>query len=1223
VQSSASYTLSANVENLTLVDAASNTQTFDDMALGPIADGENGWKVGGPARDQAVVNVAGNKVFHISSDPASGDFGGPYSPALSAAAGESAVSAYQGQSIGFDLKAVSSIVDGSRLEIDFANAAGTDRNNFLVIESTGSGLRIAVNEPLPTVNGDWATNNFDAFTGNLTLVSGIDQSVAHHLEMRLTYVDGPDNDRIDIYLDGNLIGSSTTFENFRDFHLGQVHDTAAGANLTDRVLFRTGDAGQPHDGPGGQNQGFNIDNLTTSVDPTSDQTSPLFDAAGAAALAPDIVNLSNVTAVNNIVVNVVDPNHPLFPFNGMALATTFSGTPVADQVTGTGGVDVISGHGGNDTLNGGGGNDAFLYTVGDGIDTIDGGTGTDKLFVSGTAGDDSIVVVVNGSDVITSIEGMSPTAVEQYIVNGGAGTDTLSYAGTTSAVTVNLGASSATGLTSVSGIENVTGGSGNDSLTGDSNANTLTGGAGNDTFKYIVGAGADIIDGGAGTDTLDYTGTASAVTVDLGASSATGLASFTSIENVIGGSDNDSLTGGAGANTLIGGAGDDTLDGGAGIDTAVYSGALLQSALVPNGSGGWTVNGAEGTDTLSNIEIVQHAGGRYLLVGNGGFATVAAAAAAAAPVGDTIVLATPPAPGTPIEVDLTGNNTDLDLNIPTDLPVDVQTGNGDNHVTTGTGDDHVTTGTGDDTIKTGSGNDVVDAGGGDDTIVGGAGNGDDVYNAGDDTDTVVYSSATNSITVDLREMARAGQAVLGADGGGPNPDTIGALLVAANHAPPYGANMAVGYAQGVDIGTDALIGVENVVAGAGNDTIIGNIGINVITGGAGNDTIDGGAGSDTAVFSGTRSQYLINLNPNNSVHVQDLRGGAPDGADDLSNVELLQFSDMTISTAGVVNHAPVVMASDFSATKGQVVNASSLFSASDVDGNSLVYFFYDNTADPTSGHFTVNGVVQAAGVTFALTAAQLAQTTFTAGTFSSDDLFVNVYDGSAFSGPKEFHVNVPANHAPTLMAPDQSATRGQVFNASSLFSASDVDCDTLTYYFYDNSADPSSGHFTVNGVVQAAGTTFALTAAQLAQTTFTAGSLSSDDLFVNVYDGNAFGGPKEFHVNVPADNAPTVMAANQTATSGQVFNASSLFSANDADGDSLLYFFYDNSPAPTSGHFEINGVTQAANTTFAVTAAQLAQTTFIAGTTAGDDLFVNAYDGLAFSGPKEFHIDIV
>jgi RTX calcium-binding nonapeptide repeat (4 copies) len=45
VQSSVDYTLSANVENLTLTDAASNTQTFDDMALGPIANGQNGWQV--------------------------------------------------------------------------------------------------------------------------------------------------------------------------------------------------------------------------------------------------------------------------------------------------------------------------------------------------------------------------------------------------------------------------------------------------------------------------------------------------------------------------------------------------------------------------------------------------------------------------------------------------------------------------------------------------------------------------------------------------------------------------------------------------------------------------------------------------------------------------------------------------------------------------------------------------------------------------------------------------------------------------------------------------------------------------------------------------------------------------------------------------------------------------------------------------------------------------
>jgi hypothetical protein len=317
-----------------------------------------------------------------------------------------------------------------------------------------------------------------------------------------------------------------------------------------------------------------------------------------------------------------------------------------------------------------------------------------------------------------------------------------------------------------------------------------------------------------------------------------------------------------------------------------------------------------------------------------------------------------------------------------------------------------------------------------------------------------------------------------------------------------------------------------------------------------------------------------------------------------------------------------VTASDVSATKGQTISALSLVQASDADGDGLTYFFYDNSADPTSGHFTVNGVVQAAGTTFAVSAAQLAQTTFTAGSFNSDDLFVNVHDGAAFSGPQEFHVNVPANHTPTVTASDVSATKGQTISASSLFQASDADGDGLTYFFYDNSADPTSGHFTVNGVVQAAGTTFAVSAAQLAQTTFTAGSFNSDDLFVAVHDGMAFSGPQEFHVNIPANRAPTVTATDQTAPSGQVMSASSLFQASDADGDGLTYFFYDNSADPTSGHFTVNGVVQAAGTTFAVSAAQLAQTTFTVGTAGTEDLFVNVWDGLAFSGPQEFHVGV-
>ena len=78
---------------------------------------------------------------------------------------------------------------------------------------------------------------------------------------------------------------------------------------------------------------------------------------------------------------------------------------------------------------------------------------------------------------------------------------------------------------------------------------------------------------------------------------------------------------------------------------------------------------------------------------------------------------------------------------------------------------------------------------------------------------------------------------------------------------------------------------------------------------------------------------------------------------------------------------------------------------------------------------------------------------------------------------------------------------------------------------------------------------------------------------------------------------------------------------HDADGDSLLYFFYDNSAAATSGHFDVNGELRRPYDLRGVAGATGA-TTFVAGTT-GDDLFVNAWDGHNFSGPKEFHIDIV
>lgn len=98
------------------------------------------------------------------------------------------------------------------------------------------------------------------------------------------------------------------------------------------------------------------------------------------------------------------------------------------------------------------------------------------------------------------------------------------------------------------------------------------------------------------------------------------------------------ITGNEGDNVITGGGGVDTIDGGAGNDTAVY--ADVSSVVYDTVSGKWVVTSVtDGTETLTDIEAIEVGGARTLLVGGGGYATLAEAIAAANPAGgDTILL---------------------------------------------------------------------------------------------------------------------------------------------------------------------------------------------------------------------------------------------------------------------------------------------------------------------------------------------------------------------------------------------------------------------------------------------------------------------------------------------------------------------------------------------------------------------------------------------------------
>lgn len=113
----------------------------------------------------------------------------------------------------------------------------------------------------------------------------------------------------------------------------------------------------------------------------------------------------------------------------------------------------------------------------------------------------------------------------------------------------------------------------------------------------------------------------------------------------------------------------------------------------------------------------------------------------------------------------------------------------------GDGDDTLTGGDGNDTLSGGEGNDLFK------TSVGAAADGDDSYVGGGGIDKMDYSGRTANLTVTMDAVAGSGQAT--------ESDTLAA-------------------------------DIENLIGGAGNDTLSGNTLSNDIKGGAGNDIIWGG-----------------------------------------------------------------------------------------------------------------------------------------------------------------------------------------------------------------------------------------------------------------------------------------------------------------------------------------------------------------------------------------------
>ncbi|MBB4294141.1 serralysin, partial [Rhizobium leguminosarum] len=289
-------------------------------------------------------------------------------------------------------------------------------------------------------------------------------------------------------------------------------------------------------------------------------------------------------------------------------AFTGTGNALNNILTGGAGADTLDGKAGADILIGGAGNDTYI--VDDLADVVTEGVnaGTDLVrttLSSYTLGNNVENLTYTGSASFTgtgnALTNMITGGAGNDLLDGGAGNDILiGGAGndiyvvdsTSEVVTEAVSAGTDEIRTALAGytlgdnVENLTyTGSANFTGTGNALANTITGGAGNDILDG--GAGADSLIGGAGDDTYIVDNAADSVTENADAGSdtvRTTLASYTlgsDVENLTyagtsdfsgtGNSLDNLILGGSGTNTLTGGAGNDILIGGEAADFFVYS----------------------------------------------------------------------------------------------------------------------------------------------------------------------------------------------------------------------------------------------------------------------------------------------------------------------------------------------------------------------------------------------------------------------------------------------------------------------------------------------------------------------------------------------------------------------------------------------------------------------------------------------------------------------------